>query len=218
MPSISTTVGAKRDIAKTYSAPITVSAITNAASAVATLAAGHLVEAGDYVELRSAWGEADHKVVLVSAVDVNDVTLSGLDTSDTGEFPAGQGAGTLRRITAWDRIENAKENNVSGGERQWLTQAVDGAKRETKIPSISAATTVAMEIYDDTSMPWYATALAASRSGAPAAYRITLKGGQIAVVSAYWAVNETPDHGKNKEVVTKVDLAYLNTPQRYAAA
>ena len=42
-------------IAKTYGAAKTMSAITNAVQAVATLAVGHSVAAGDLIELTSGW-------------------------------------------------------------------------------------------------------------------------------------------------------------------
>lgn len=214
---IQTTVGCKRDIAKAYSAPIAISIITNAAEAAATLPAGHAVAAGDYVEVTSDWSDLDGKILRIKTVVGDIVTLEGFDTSDTADFPAGEGIGSLRRITAWDRIKQSKDVKNSGGEQQWLTQAVDGDLSERKMPGIRSATTVAIEVYDDTAMPWYKTALAASRSRRPAAYRITLANDAISVVSAYWGVCETPSTEKNTEVVTKIDLAYITPPQRYAA-
>lgn len=217
MSKIQTTVGAKRAIAKTYGIAIAISAITNAAEAVVTLPNGHTVTAGKFVEISSSWKDLDNRIVRVKTVDADNATLEGFDTSDVELFPAGAGIGSLRIITAWDEFDNVKDVKTSGGERQWLTQQVDGEKAERKIPSITSAVTIALDVYDDTAMPWYQTALAASKKNAPAAYRITLATGAVTVVNAYWAVNETPDHSKNVEVTSKIDLAYLTTPTRYAA-
>jgi hypothetical protein len=214
---IQTTVGCRRDIARTLSALIVVSVITNAAEAVATLPNGHPVVAGDYVVFASGWRDLDQRIVRVKSVVAEQVTLEGFDTTNTDLFPAGAGIGSLRRITAWDRIQQAEDNKTSGGDRQWLTQQVDGEEQERKIPSIIAATTVSISVYDDVSMPWYQTALAASKTGTPAGYLITLKTGAVSVVNTHWAVNETPQFDKNKEVITKIDLAFLNTPMRYAS-
>ncbi|MFA7238695.1 MAG: phage tail tube protein [Sulfuricellaceae bacterium] len=215
--TIQTTVGCTRSIAATYGADVAISAITNASPAVVTLAAGHSVAVGDYVEIKSGWRNLTDKVLRVSVVMTNDVTLEGFDTSDVVDYPTDQGIGSLRRITAWHDFDQAKDVKTSGGEQQWLTQTVDGETRERKMPSIRSAITVDVEVYDDPSMPWYQTALAASRTRRPAAYRIRLAIGAISVVNAYWGVGETPSTDKNAEVVTKVSLAYLTPPQRYAA-
>lgn len=215
--AIQTTVRARRAIGKTYSAAIIISAISNAIEAVATLSTGHAVVEGDYVEVTSGWSGLDGKILRIKTVAVDDVTLEGFDTGDTAAYPAGDGIGSLRRITAWDLFDQVKDVKTSGGEQQWLTQTVDGEGSERKMPSIRSATTVAIEVYDDTTMPWYKTALAAAAAGRPAAYRIQLATNAISVVSAYWGVGETPSTDKNAEVVTKIDLAYITAPQRYAA-
>lgn len=215
--TIKTTIGCKRSIAKTYSAAIVISALTNAAEAVATLPDGHAVVVGDFVEISSSWSDLNQKIVRIKAVNANDVTLEGFDATDINEFPAGAGIGSLRRITAWDDLDNVKDVKTSGGEQQWLTQQVDGEKNERKIPGIRSATTVSLDVYDDLTMPWFKTAKAASKAGLPAAYRTRLATGAISVVSTYWGVSDTPDEGKNVEVTSKIDLAFLTEPTRYAA-
>lgn len=215
--SIKTTIGCKRAIAKTYSAAIVISAITNAAEAVASLPAGHAVVVGDFVEISSSWRDLNQKIARIKAVNANDVTLEGFDTSDVKDFPAGAGIGSLRRITAWDEFDNVKDVKTSGGEQQWLTQQIDGDKNERKIPGIRSATTVSLDVYDDPCMPWFKTAQAANKAGLPAAYRTSLASGAISVVSTYWGVSDTPDEGKNVEVTSKIDLAFITAPTRYAA-
>ena len=90
----------KFSIAKTYASSVSMTALTNAAEAVATLGAGHGVVVGDYLELTSGWGLLNGKVVRAKTVVTNDVTLEGINTVSTTKFPTGTGIGSIRRITA----------------------------------------------------------------------------------------------------------------------
>src|ERR1044071_9930324 len=96
--------GSQVAIASTYGSGFTVSAITNASEGVATLSSSHGVTVGDIFELSSGWDLLDKRLARAKAVATNDVTLESIDTSSTNMYPAGQGTGTGREITAWTSI------------------------------------------------------------------------------------------------------------------
>lgn len=75
------------DIASTYGASVNMTAITNATEAVATLAAGHGVVVGDFLEVTSGWQRLTGRIVRVKTVATNDVTLESINTSSTSLFP-----------------------------------------------------------------------------------------------------------------------------------
>ena len=94
--------GSVPSIAATFRSTATITGISNAAAAVASLGAGHGTVVGDFVEIvSSGWSRLVGRVFRVSNVATNDVTLEGCDTTSTATFPAGQGAGTLRAVLTW---------------------------------------------------------------------------------------------------------------------
>jgi hypothetical protein len=110
--------GAVFSLASTFGATKTMSAITNASSAVATLEASHGVSVSDVVQIvTSGWSRAVGRTYRASAVATNDVTLSGFDTQNTTLYPAAAGAGTVREITAYTEVTQilADTLSTSGG-------------------------------------------------------------------------------------------------------
>src|SRR5574337_1437474 len=114
------TVGTSFAIGATYGTQFTVTAISNATAAVATLSASHGVTVGDIIELTSGWDLANLRVFRVSALATNDATLEGFDTSDTSKFPAGGGVGTGREVSTWTNITQVTpEFAISGGDQNF---------------------------------------------------------------------------------------------------
>ena len=87
-------------IATTYGSSKTMSAVTNANPAVATLESSHGVSVNDIMEMSSGWPDLDDKILRASVVNTNDVTLEGFSTSNTTKFPASSGVGTERSTVA----------------------------------------------------------------------------------------------------------------------
>lgn len=107
-------------LATAYGAAIVMSAISNAAPAEATLAAGHGTVVGDYLELTSGWPGIDGAISKISAVDTNDVTLAGINT-DSAAYPVGQGAGSVRKVSTWQPVRHVMTPQMGGGDQQYLT-------------------------------------------------------------------------------------------------
>jgi hypothetical protein len=204
-------------IAKTYGAVVTMSAITNAAEAVATLGAGHSVIVGDFLEVTSGWGQLNNKLVRVKTVATNDITFEGMDTSSTTKYPAGTGTGSIRRVTAWENITQVKDISSSGGDQQFTDGTSIDDDVEVKIPTIRSATTMDLTVYDDPSLAWYATVSAASDSSTPAGLRITTPSGSKIVANAYWSLSRVPQFATNAVLTGKISMTYAAQPVRYAS-
>src|SRR5688572_11152068 len=102
--SVVNAAGSVFAIASTYGSTVAITAASNASACVLT-AASHGASVNDYVEIvSSGWGRMEKRVFRVSVVASNDITLEGFDTSSTTLFPAGQGTGTVRRISAWTNL------------------------------------------------------------------------------------------------------------------
>jgi hypothetical protein len=209
--------GATVNIAKTYSAAIAMSAVTNATEAVATLAASHGVTAGTYLELTSGWGKIDKMVVRVKSVATNDVVLEGLNTSEQMYFTPGSGIGSVRRITAWTQLTQIKDISSSGGEQSFAEATTLDSLVERKIPTMRSAVTMNMTVYDDPALAWYADVTKASDSSTPYALRMDLPGGSKMLANAYWSLQKVPMIARNEVLGTQMTLTYAADPIRYAS-
>ena len=97
--AITLATGTQVAIASTYGTASNVTAATNAAECVLTVAAGHGIVVGDFVEFTSGWDLATGRIFRVKTVATNDVTLEGFNTTSTTNFPAGTGTGTVKEDT-----------------------------------------------------------------------------------------------------------------------
>jgi Phage tail tube protein, TTP len=110
--------GSTLSIAATFGATKTMSAVSNASSAIATLEAAHGVSTNDILQVvSSGWSKLIDRVAKVTGVATNDVTLGGIDTSNTSDYPTGSGAGTVREVATWTQVAQIHTDTLqpSGG-------------------------------------------------------------------------------------------------------
>jgi len=120
--ALSLATGTKVSIGSTLGTSYAVTAATNAAETVLTVASGHGLTAGDYVVVRSGWSLLDYLVARVKTVVSDAVTLEGINTTSTDRYPAGSGVGSIQEITAWTEITQIKKDgglSVAGGEPKY---------------------------------------------------------------------------------------------------
>jgi hypothetical protein len=111
-------------IAATYGSTKSMSAITNASQAVATLEASHGIVVSDILQIiTSGWPKAEGRVLRASNVATNDITLESFDTQSTTDYPTGTGAGTVREVSTWTNVGQILGDSFqsSGGEQQYNT-------------------------------------------------------------------------------------------------
>lgn len=206
-------------IANAYGPSVAMSAVTNAAEAVATLAAGHLAVVGDVLELTSGWARADRRIFRVKTVATNDVTLEGFNTTSTTQFPAGGGVGSVRRIaaSAWTTLTQIADINRSGGELQFTPSDTLDDVDGRQIPTMRSPAAMSLSIYDDPALAWFATVNAASDARTPTALRITLAGGGKIYANAIWSIDSQPDIKKNELLKVNLQLTYVSAPTRYSS-
>lgn len=203
-------------IAKTYGAAKTMSAITNAVQAVATLAVGHSVAAGDLIELTSGWAGLNGRVVRALSVSTNDVTLESVDTSDVTKYPAGAGIGSVREILTWDNVTQIEDIQLSGGDQQFTDNTWVEDEEAREIPTIRSAMKLSMTVTDDLTLPYVATVQAADDAKTPVGLRIAFANGAKLFGNAYWSIQRTPTIAKNASLKSKIDLSFSSRTIRYA--
>lgn len=191
--AITTSDGTLVSIASTYGVAKTMSAISNANPAVATLEASHNVGVGDFIEITSGWSLLSGKVCRVSAVSVNDVTLEGIDTSDTGKYPAGTGTGSVREITAWAQLSQLTRGvSMTGGDQKFVDASFLEDRVDREIPTTRSPIKGQLQAFFDQSMSWVSTVRAASDAATPKAVRMVYPNGSRTVGNAYWSMSDTP--------------------------
>lgn len=194
--------GSTVDIAGTYAASVTVTAITNASTAVVT-AAGHGLSDGDYIELTSGWLRLTDRVFRVDNVTTNTFELEGINTVDTNVYPAGTGNGSLRKISTWVQVSQITDSTTSGGDQQFLTVGFLEESDERQIPTTRSPQTITLTVADDSSQPFVAVAEAADASRSQNALRFNLPNGDKIVFNGYLTFSRVPSLSRNN-LMTRV--------------
>jgi len=214
--SITLATGTQVALASTFGTQFTVSAITNANPAVATLSASHGVIVGDFIELTSGWDLLNKRVVRVSAVATNDVTLEGINTTDTNNYPAGSGTGTGREITAWTSVTQIQSVASSGGDLNFadITTIVD--KTQKQVPTTRSPQQVDFTFFDDPSLSWYSVAQTASDTNAITPVRIIFPNSSRVLFNGYLSLQKSPAINVNAPLTAQLSLSAVADPVRYS--
>jgi hypothetical protein len=214
--AITLATGTQVAIASTYGAPSAVTAATNAAACVVTLAVGHGTVVGDFLEFTSGWDLCTGRIFRASAVSTNDVTLEGLNTTSTSNFPAGTGTGSVRRITAWTTISQLQTVSTSGGDQQYadITSITDRIQKQ--IPTTRTPQEITFTVFDDPSLGWYAPVQTASDGSIPAAVRFIFPNNSRLVANGNWSLQKVPNINANAPLTANLNFSSLAEPTRYA--
>lgn len=204
-------------IASGYGVAKTMSAVSNATEAVATLEASHGVIVGDFIEVTSGWSRLNKRVVRASAVATNDVTLDDINTSSTTLYPAGAGTGSVREISGWTQLSQILGSASTGGEQQFATYQLLEADTEVRIPTSKSAAGITFTIADDPSLAGYLLAKEANDDRLPRAVKIVLANGAILLYNAYISLSVVPSLTVNEPMSIQVTLSLLSEPTRYSA-
>ena len=209
--------GATISIASTYAASKTMNAVSNAATAVATLEGSHGVLEGDVIVITSGWSRLNDRVVVAGTVASNSVDLDGINSTDTTKYPAGTGTGSVKEVTAWTQITQVLEATTAGGEQQFTQYSFLEDATERQIPTTKSARSFTLSLGDDTSLSWYAVLDAADEDRLPRAIKLELPSGDEIYYNCYVTLNKTPSLTKNQVMALQCTLSLVADPTRYSA-
>lgn len=212
--SVQTGAGSILSIASAFGLVKAMSAISNAAEAVATLEASHGVIVGDYLLISSGWGELDGRTVRVSAVSTNDVTLEDIDTSDTSRYPPGSGIGSVREISTWTEIAQIKADSfsTSGGDQQFADASPLSGTVDRQLPTTKSAYSITFSVMDTSA----GFNVARGVSATPTPFRIS-KGSVNTVGTGIWSVSEVPSISGREVTTYGASMSIQATPITYFA-
>lgn len=215
--SVSLPNGSIVAIASGYGASKSMTAISNATEAVATLESSHGVVENDYLEVTSGWSRLNSRIVRADSVSTNDVTFEDINTSSTSRYPAGSGTGSIREISGWTQIPQIIGSTSEGGEQQFTTYQLLEADSEVRIPTTKSPAGITFTVADDPTLPGFVLIQAANDDRLPRAIRVTLSNGAILLYNAYVSLSPIPTLTVNEVMSVQVTLSLLAEPVRYAS-
>lgn len=217
LTAVSLPNGSLLHIASGYGAWKTMSALSNANPAVATLEASHGIIVGDIMEVDSGWSRLKDKIVRASVVATNDVTLEGINTSSTTIYAAGSGTGRVREITGWTQLLQILNSSSQGGEQQFLEYQFLESDGQRRIPTTKSAPGLTLSIADDPTLAGYVLAQEANDDRLQRAVRVTLPSGAKIFYNAYLSLGPVPTLTVNELMAVELTLSFLNEPVRYTS-
>lgn len=208
--------GTQVSIASNYAAAVNMTAITNATQAVATLASGHGVVVGDFLEVNSGWDRLNGRIVRVVTVASDNITFESINTVSTSRYPTGTGTGTIRRILGWTTLSQITSGiSVAGGEQNFadVTTLTDSVQKQ--IPTTRGAVQVTLPLYDDPSLGWYSVVQTAAETATATALRMVFPNNTRLVANAYWSLQAVPTI-EDSTLRSRIDVSFVSDPVRYA--
>lgn len=208
--------GATFEHAATYAPDLPFSAITNATEAVCTISGATLV-AGDIVLVTSGWSALNGRVARVKAATATEITLEGIDTSDTATYPVGSGVGSLKKVETWVQIPQVTDVAFSGGEQQYVDVVFLEDSQGRQLPSEKSAASMTLTVADDPNLPYVSIVKAADTDKQLQVARLNLPGNDTILYGAYTSFSRQPAVSRNNLLTRTVSLALQAEPTRYVA-
>lgn len=206
--------GSSQQFTQTFAAARNVTAITNANPAVATSVA-HGYTTGDEILLTSGFEDATDSVYLITVLTVDTFAIRGLDTSNTGFFPVGSGAGTAQKLSAFVAIPQVLTISGSGGDARFTDVQLLSKRNAIRVPTGFNATSITLSLAHDPSLPAYITMLGISRNLSKVAFKQVISGGAVTYGFGFLSVSEMPQLNSNAVNTVQAAMTVLGRSISY---
>lgn len=168
----------------------TTTIVTNASEAVVTSVA-HGYSNGDYVIPVSGWGRLNKRAFRIKSVTTDTFVLEGADTTNTTFFPAGQGIGTVQKVTTWTQFTGVMNPSSSGGDPKTVNYKFIESDVEFSINDGFTATNYGCELDADTiGSAGYTALKSLTDVQTDTVLRMVTRSGSILLVPCTVALNE----------------------------
>lgn len=205
-------------ISVTYGSPVTISAISNAATGVAT-AAAHGLSDGDILIVSSGWTALDQRVVRVDNSTTGTFELEGVNTADTKMYPAGGGVGAAKEVLTWTSLSQVTNSASSGGEAQFYQWKYidDASGRQRQRRTGTSPKSLQLTMDDDATLAWHDALLAASRSRETTVLRVILPSGAVLYYSMEVTYDGEPTMTADQNMQVVATFSHIGDFNRYAS-
>lgn len=215
--TVSVAVGASVYFASALGTSLTMSAVSNASTAVATVGTSHGIGTGDYVVITaSGWSLLNGRAARVVGTDGTSVTLEGIDTSSTALYPAGQGTGSMKEVTTWTQITQIAGVDSSGGDQNFADSSTLEDTDDKQIPTSRSPIAYTFTVHDDPTLSWYSSLRTVADAGTAMPMRLSKPGGGKYLVNGYWSFGENPAISRTETTKVRVTFTASSRPLNYA--
>lgn len=204
-------------VASAFAVAKTVSGISNAAEGVVSCVA-HGYSNGDIVQLYSAWGRLNRRVVRVKSVTADTFVAEGIDTTSLEFFPSGSGGGTVRKVSTFTQVPKYLSPQASGGEPKNVTVRFMDEDTDTNLNDGFTAVTESFEIdADQFGSASYTALRSLSEVQTDTVLKKTLKSGATIYTPCKIALNENVKLADGSIMTNVVSVNGNGRITRYAA-
>jgi len=208
--------GSVISFSSTFAAAKTVSEVTNANPAVATVT-GHGYSDDDEVLFSSGWEDATDSVYRIEETDANTLNVHGLNSSNTTFNAAGAGTGSMYKVSSWVTIPQILSISSSGGDARFTDISPLAKRNSVKIPTGFNATTITLTLGHDPDDANYVSMLAVARAGTKVALKLAIGGGAVVYGYGYLSVNAMPSMAQNQVNSVQASFSLLGRAVSYSA-
>lgn len=203
--------GAQYAISTVLGSAVAVTAASNASPAVITPAPA----ADSIAVIQSGWPSLNDGVFKVGAAG----QLLGSDTTDTSEYPAGEGVGAYRLASGFVGLSQVRDVDMGGGEQQYYQYQYveDKSGRQRQAPTFKNAMAMTILLDYDPNLPWYAALQEADRKKETVVLRERLPGGDVIYYYGLLSFNDVPTKKINENMQVAATFSLQSDPIRYAS-
>lgn len=208
--------GAVLEIASILGSAVAFTALTNANPPVAS-SAGHDIEDGDVLLVNSGWALINDRAVRASDVTTDAFALDGLDTTNTDQFTAGAGVGSVVPVSGWVQIPKVTSFTSSGGEQQFLTVGYLENDDDLQFPTNRNPVSLSIVVEDQPTAAYVETVEGYDASKELAVIRMKLRNGDQILYPGYVSITSTPTMERNQLMTRTISVGLSGRPTRYNA-
>lgn len=210
--------GSKFLYSKTFAPAVAVSAASNADPAALTTAMAHGYVPGDEFLYTAGWEDATDTVWRAGTASGSALTVAGLDSSDTQWFPAGNGVGTLRKVSDWVEIGQVLDVQPQGGGARNVTIDPLSRRNAIQMPAGFEASSISFTLGYDPSLASQADLAKISRNlSQKVAFKFLLAGGQAGYGYGTAQLAQMPTMAKGSAISVGLTINFLGQFVGYAA-
>jgi hypothetical protein len=208
--------GARLHLGATFGTPLVVTAATNAAQAVLSVAAHGLAAKAEFI-FKSAWEDANDRVFRVANPTTGNFEVEGLDTSNTSLFEPGGGVAIIP-ILSWVEIQQVLNPSTSGGDPKFATVEPLARKNAIQIPAGFNPMSLTIPIGDDPTLLGYKALKAASDNQDLRPLRTRKPNGNVNYFYGFVFLNEVASMTKDQVDTVQAGMTIQGKPTRYATS
>ena len=210
--------GTRFAVAPLAALAVAMSGISNANPAVVSTA--NPPAEGAVVVLNSNWPGLSEQAVRVGDVVAGvSFVADGIDTTNAGLFPPGEGGGVFMGTQGFVSLSQVRDVTTEGGDQNYFDfqYVEDQSNRQRRKPTFKSAMGYNIIMDVDTDLPWYDALVEMDRRGEPVVLRETDAAGNVIYYVGTVSFNKIPSKTLNENSTVTASFSFNSDPIGYKA-